>query len=198
MIENELVSVLGSKKTVFFCVGIEIDLRFTVASKLTYFCGGRNWLDFTLGDRNWLDFTVGDRNWLDFTLRDRNWLDFSEGIGSHLFFCLGVGNNAVLIFNVWIENDSVFMSAASKLTWFESGDRNFVDFSVWCEINVSFVGGGRNWHDFCAGIEIDLVFVQGSSFLREGRKCMDRRWLRLVWGSKWTWFLCAGSKRFFF
>ena len=43
-------------------------------------------------------------------------------------------------------------------------------------------GGDRNWLVFCTGVKIDFVFVCGPKFLV------------LMYGSKLTWFLCAGRK----
>ena len=78
----------------------------------------------------------------------------------------------------------------SKLTWFQSRDGNWLDFSVGVEIDIFFVwikidlvqvlGSKLTW--FCAGIKIDFVYVCGPKWL-DFSACIEFN-LVFVWGSK--------------
>ena len=59
------------------------------------------------------------------------------------------------------------------MTWFFRGGRKSLVFCVWIEINSIFVSGHRNRLDIKVGIEIDWISVMGSRltwFLCAGSK----------------------------
>ena len=140
--------------------------------------GGRNWLDFSVGVKLiWL--LCGCSKLISFQCRDRNWNGFQKMCGGRKW----------LVFSVWIEINSVFVSGHRN--WLDIRDRNGLDFSDGVEINLFFV----------CGIEIDLFLVWVSKLMflmRRSRLTFvlfaSRNYLVLLYGSKLTWFLCAGRK----
>ena len=102
----------------------------------------------------------------------RKWLLFESG--SHLSRFLSRG----------IEIDLI-LKWGSKLTWFQ-----------WWDLNeLGFCMRNRNWLGFSLEIGIDLFFVRGSNWLSFCVRAEN--YLVSMYGSKLTWFSCAGRKWLF-
>ena len=122
---------------------------------------------------NWFFRGVGGRNWLGFCTRGEN----------HLFLA-------------WACKLTRILCGWPILTWFQCGDRTWLDSSVGWNTFGGCVGGrkclhfsvvDRHWFGFFVAVENDLVLASGSKltgFLCRGTE-ID---LMLEWGSKLTWF----------
>ena len=148
-------------------MGIKIDLVFGAGRQWLDFSEGINWLGFYAGCQNWLDFSVGDRKWREFSVGNPNWLEFSVGVWmtwsllgwSKLTWFFVSRHQHWHRFRVGIESDLLsvlgsklsLLCGGSKVTWFYSGDRNW----------LGFCSGSRNLLCFYERPENDLVLVYG-------------------------------------
>ena len=65
----------------------------------------------------------------------------------------------------WIVETDLISVEASKLGWFLCGSPKLLVFNVWIEINPVFVSGHRNGLGISVGIDIDLISAIRSKFL---------------------------------